>query len=137
MIGAEALIRWHHPQRGLLAPGEFLPMIEDHLLAVEMGDWVIRTALADDMAGALKSGSQDRPLLDPHQCRFGVWLQRSGYLDEPGFGPIDMLHRQVHQLALALCELQDGGHHEEAVQGIEELYALRERLLAKLNAYID
>jgi diguanylate cyclase (GGDEF)-like protein/PAS domain S-box-containing protein len=46
MIGVEALIRWQHPERGLLPPGLFLPEIEDHPLAVELGDWVIDTALA-------------------------------------------------------------------------------------------
>ena len=45
VIGAEALIRWQHPQRGLLAPAEFLPVIEDHPLAVDVGEWVISTAL--------------------------------------------------------------------------------------------
>ena len=45
VIGAEALIRWQHPERGLLPPGMFLPVIEDHPLAVELGEWVIETAL--------------------------------------------------------------------------------------------
>jgi len=44
--GAEALIRWQHPQRGLLAPSVFLPVIEDHPLSVALGEWVIDTALA-------------------------------------------------------------------------------------------
>ena len=45
VIGAEALIRWQHPERGLLPPGVFLPTIEDHLLGVEVGEWVIASAL--------------------------------------------------------------------------------------------
>jgi diguanylate cyclase (GGDEF)-like protein len=45
VIGVEALIRWQHPERGLLPPGEFLPIFEDHSLAVEVGEWVIDTAL--------------------------------------------------------------------------------------------
>ncbi len=43
--GAEALIRWHHPEKGLLNPAAFLPLIEDHPLAVDVGEWVIDTAL--------------------------------------------------------------------------------------------
>ncbi len=46
VIGAEALIRWQHPERGLLPPGMFLPVIEDHPIAIELGEWVIDTALA-------------------------------------------------------------------------------------------
>ena len=45
VVGAEALIRWQHPQRGLLAPAVFLPVIEDHPLSIEVGEWVIDAAL--------------------------------------------------------------------------------------------
>ncbi len=45
VMGAEALIRWQHPEKGLLAPATFLPVIEDHPLAVAVGEWVIDTAL--------------------------------------------------------------------------------------------
>ncbi|MCF8209695.1 MAG: EAL domain-containing protein [Rhodoferax sp.] len=45
IIGAEALIRWQHPERGLLPPGEFLPVIEDDPLSIALGEWVIATAL--------------------------------------------------------------------------------------------
>jgi diguanylate cyclase (GGDEF)-like protein/PAS domain S-box-containing protein len=45
VIGAEALIRWQHPEKGLLAPAAFLPVIEDHPLAVEVGEWVIDATL--------------------------------------------------------------------------------------------
>ena len=45
LIGAEALIRWQHPERGLLAPAAFLSVIEEHPLAVDVGEWVIDTVL--------------------------------------------------------------------------------------------
>lgn len=45
IIGAEALVRWQHPERGLLAPAAFLPVIEEHPLSIEPGDWVIDDAL--------------------------------------------------------------------------------------------
>lgn len=45
VLGVEALIRWQHPEQGLLSPAQFLPLIENHALAVEIGEWVIETAL--------------------------------------------------------------------------------------------
>jgi len=45
VVGVEALIRWQHPQRGLLTPSQFLPVIENDTLAVVIGEWVIETAL--------------------------------------------------------------------------------------------
>ncbi len=45
IIGAEALIRWNHPMDGILAPALFLPIIENHPLAIDIGEWVINTAL--------------------------------------------------------------------------------------------
>jgi diguanylate cyclase (GGDEF)-like protein/PAS domain S-box-containing protein len=46
VVGVEALIRWHHPERGLLLPAEFLPFIEDSDLEVKLGEWVMDTAMA-------------------------------------------------------------------------------------------
>lgn len=45
IIGAEALIRWQHPERGLLLPGEFLSIIENQQISLRLGEWVIDTAL--------------------------------------------------------------------------------------------
>jgi diguanylate cyclase (GGDEF)-like protein/PAS domain S-box-containing protein len=45
VAGAEALIRWRHPERGILLPGEFLPTIEGHPLSLELGEWVIENVL--------------------------------------------------------------------------------------------
>jgi diguanylate cyclase (GGDEF)-like protein/PAS domain S-box-containing protein len=45
VLGAEALIRWQHPERGLLSPVQFLPAVEGHPLAIELGEWVIGSAL--------------------------------------------------------------------------------------------
>lgn len=46
VVGAEALLRWQHPERGLLAPETFLYAVEGSELATPIGEWVIRTALA-------------------------------------------------------------------------------------------
>ncbi len=46
VVGAEALIRWQHPDRGLLMPAAFLPTIARHSQEIELGRWVLRRALA-------------------------------------------------------------------------------------------
>jgi diguanylate cyclase (GGDEF)-like protein/PAS domain S-box-containing protein len=45
VIGVEALIRWQHPERGLLNPIDFLPVIENNPMMIELGEWVIDSAL--------------------------------------------------------------------------------------------
>jgi diguanylate cyclase (GGDEF)-like protein/PAS domain S-box-containing protein len=44
LTGAEALLRWRHPRRGLVPPGDFIPVLEELGLVVEVGEWVLKEA---------------------------------------------------------------------------------------------
>jgi EAL domain-containing protein (putative c-di-GMP-specific phosphodiesterase class I) len=47
VTGCEALLRWRHPERGMISPAEFVAVAEDTGLIVELGEWVLRTACAE------------------------------------------------------------------------------------------
>ena len=76
-VGAEALIRWQHPEQGLLSPAAFLPFAEDSQLMVELGDWVIEHAL--DQAADWKSRGLD---ITVSVNVAAVQLQRADFVDK-------------------------------------------------------
>lgn len=59
VVGAEALLRWQHPSRGLLGPLEFLELAEEMGLGPALGDWVLSTALSQSAGWR---GRDDRPI---------------------------------------------------------------------------
>jgi diguanylate cyclase (GGDEF)-like protein len=53
ICGAEALMRWRHPKRGMISPAEFIPLAEETEAITEMGEWALRTACRDAAAGKI------------------------------------------------------------------------------------
>ncbi len=103
LVGAEALIRWQHPTRGLLLPQAFLPVIEEDQLAIDVGEWVIRTALTDvarwhaagwDIPVSVNVGGRQL-----QQADFVERLQRL-LAEHPGFKPGDLILEVLETSAL-------------------------------------
>ena len=58
MTGVEALLRWHHPRRGMVAPGEFIPVAEQAGLILPLGQWVLEQACAQLVAWSAQPVTQ-------------------------------------------------------------------------------
>src|SRR6202044_4034221 len=53
ICGAEALMRWRHPKRGMISPAEFIPLAEESEAIIAMGEWALRAACRDASAGKI------------------------------------------------------------------------------------
>jgi diguanylate cyclase (GGDEF)-like protein/PAS domain S-box-containing protein len=69
IVGFEALVRWRHPTRGLIAPATFIPIAEDSGLIIPIGEWVLRTACRE--AASWPSALSVAINLSPVQFRHG------------------------------------------------------------------
>lgn len=69
IIGFEALVRWHHPTRGLILPSTFIPLAEDSGLIIPLGEWILRTACRE--AASWTSQALLAVNLSPAQFRHG------------------------------------------------------------------
>jgi diguanylate cyclase (GGDEF)-like protein/PAS domain S-box-containing protein len=69
IVGFEALVRWHHPQRGMVPPGTFIPLAEESGLIMAIGEWVLREACRE--AASWSRHLQIAVNLSPVQFRHG------------------------------------------------------------------
>lgn len=99
----EALVRWNHPQRGLLSPGHFVPLAEENGSIVELGRWVLRQAAAD--AATWPPAPDGRPVpvavnVAVRQLREpGLRADLDSALADAGL-PADRLHLEITESAL-------------------------------------
>ena len=101
IVGFEALVRWNHPTRGLLAPGEFIPVAEETGLIQGLGDWVLREACHQAAAWRRSSGGQ-------FDLRVSVNLSPAQFASKALFATVmallDETHLSPHQLRLEVTE---------------------------------
>lgn len=89
IIGVEALVRWQHPEKGLLSPGEFIKILEKTGLIVSLGNWVLKTA-CEKVCGWQRQGFNDLMLsvnLSPVQLRDDNVLTITKIIEDCGLNP--------------------------------------------------
>ena len=123
VTGAEALVRWEHPERGLIPPGNFIPIAETSNLISEIGNWVLRETCRQGRAW-LDAGMAPMTLavnVSPRQFNTAGFAPHvRQVLDETGF--------PAHCLELEMTESALMARGEKAVSTLAELRQLGVRL---------
>ncbi len=120
LIGVEALLRWKHPERGLLFPADFLNTLETHLVAHEVGEWVIDEACRQMAVWRMQGLDVQRMALNLFAAQFtngnlGKTIGQA--LEKHALSPADIeieitetiALRSDDQILTALSELRDCG----------------------------
>ncbi|MDH3194138.1 MAG: EAL domain-containing protein, partial [Acidimicrobiia bacterium] len=128
VVGFEALLRWHHPERGNVSPGLFIPLAEANGTIIDLGRWALETACRQ-----MVHWQQDHPTL--RNCHVSVNLSAS-QLEEDG--EIDRLIDIVRESSIApqllTIELTESTMTRDPMRTREQLGALRDM---NINIAID
>jgi len=120
VVGAEALVRWNHPERGLMSPAAFIPLAEETGLILELGAWVLREACA--------MGYRWSKLLSDRQPIISVNLSTRQLLDK---GIVDAVANALAEtglpsglLSLEITETALLANSTAAVVALDALHAM-------------
>lgn len=118
LVGCEALLRWRHPERGLIPPNSFIPLAEETGLILPIGDWVLREACMQGVIWLEQLGSSFSMSVNVsvRQFRSELVQELREVLQESGFPP--------HALVLEITESTLMRDQEKAAQLLSELKAL-------------
>jgi len=118
-VGVEALLRWHHPTRGLINPAEFIPLAEINGAILELGDWVLQESLRQLQAWD-ESGPDNR-------LRISVNVSPR-QLTEPEFVArvADMIHGSGHDPARVTLEITEAAFGADSETMIGRLHELKD-----------
>jgi diguanylate cyclase (GGDEF)-like protein len=117
IVGAEALLRWKHPEQGMVSPSRFVPIAEESGLIGEIGQWVLRAACLEAKAWNRAGYAVNVAVnVSPEQFKQRkVWLAVRAALERSGLKPTQMV-----------LELTESMLMENADQSIEMLNELKE-----------
>jgi diguanylate cyclase (GGDEF)-like protein len=117
MVGVEALMRWYHPERGFVSPGEFIPIAEQSDIILEIGAWVLEEACWQNMAwqSAGIGWFTVAVNVSPRQFRHADMLARVQ----------DILARTGMDPCLLELEITEGTIMDDVSSAIDTMHALR------------
>jgi len=118
LIGAEALLRWHHPELGLLGPKDFIVALEGGLLSARVGDWVIETACRQAAAWRARGLPEFKIAVNVFGAQF-----RCGNLVEWVMQTCEQTKLPPAALELEITENVILRHEDELIAPLEELRA--------------
>lgn len=98
IVGVEALLRWHHPERGLVSPGEFIPLLESTGLINDVGEWVLAAACHQLAAWQRQPGFEQLTIsvnISPLQFRENDFLDRVEQVFLRTQAPLERLKLEV------------------------------------------
>ncbi len=117
ITGLEALVRWRHPQRGQLAPGDFIPIAEETGLILPLGEWILRTACRQAQLWHAAGWTHLRMAVNVSVAQ----------LHDPGF--VDLVRRVLRETGLPAhaleLEIPETAALSELDQTLQALLALR------------
>ena len=118
IVGAEALLRWQHPERGLVPPEQFIPILESSEMIVEVGLWVIQNACVQ-LRQWLDAGTWTKPMtlgvnISPRQFR-------SVGFAEKVIQAAEQAHLEMSLLEMEITESM-------AIQGLDETLSILSQL---------
>ncbi|MEV4703853.1 bifunctional diguanylate cyclase/phosphodiesterase [Actinoplanes sp. NPDC049316] len=116
-VGFEALLRWQHPERGMVSPAVFIPLAEESGLIVELGAWVLRTAVATAAAWR-REHPRDTPYVS---VNVSVRQFRSPDFVDQVFAELARSGLPAHLLTLEITESLLLGEHERIHSDIARL----------------
>ncbi len=123
IVSAEALIRWRHPLRGIVAPGEFIPVAEETGLIVPIGAWIINAVCAQQAAWLRRQVG-----IVPVAVNLSAVQFKTGMLLQTIRDAVDAHHLEPHYIEFELTESVVMNNPDEATRNLQALKAMGMRL---------